>query len=84
MGLFRVLILALFSLFAVLAGLVTAAALSLVAALFVFGRRMLRPVDPSPVSAGSQRLKRAGRGEVIDISATEVPATEVPADSSYR
>lgn len=83
MGLLRVLILALFSVFAVFAGVITAAAIALATAFFVVGRNMLRPSSASR-SSNPQRLRPSDRGEVIDISATEVAAGEAPADSSFR
>jgi hypothetical protein len=85
MGLLRVMLIALFGVFAVVAGLLTAAAFSLGTALVVFVRRMLRQAGPSPLpNARPPRVRHSNRSDVIDITATEVTATEVPADSAFR
>lgn len=85
MRLLRVLLLALFGVFAVVAGLVTAAAVSVATALIVYVRRVLRQPARARVPGNRrQRFARPNRGEVIDITATEVRATEVPADSTAR
>ena len=75
MRLFRVLLVALFGLFAVIAGLVTAAAVSVATALVVVVRRALRstPSSSLPRARSSRRVPRGNTGEVIDITATEVP-----------
>lgn len=81
MGLLRVLLVALFGLFALVAGLFTAAAVSLAGALILAVRRMLRQYsDPRLPSRGAQRFPSPrAAGEVIDVTATEVPA-----DSTHR
>ena len=82
MGLLRVLIVALFGLFAVVAGLFMAAAISLATAFVLFVQRMFRPTRLSRIPAGRpQQPSRAGSnpGDVIDVTATEVPA-----DSTHR
>lgn len=85
MGLLRVMLIALFGVFAVVAGLLTAAALSVGTALVVFVRRMLRPAVPSALpNARPSRARHSNRSDVIDVTATEVTATEVPADSASR
>jgi hypothetical protein len=76
MRLLRVLVVALFGLFAVVAGLFTAAAVGLASALFVFIRRMLR--QPATRLPNSQPRPRTSAGEVIEVTATEVPADPVP------
>ena len=78
MGFFRVLLVALFGVFALIAGLITAAAVTLGTAVIVFIRRALR----QPAQSGNAQLPRRPvrrvvpprGGDVIDISATEVPA----------
>jgi hypothetical protein len=81
MRLLRVLIVALFGLFAVLAGLIMAAAVSLATAFVLFVQRMIRPAGhpripasrPQPPSRASSNA-----GDVIDVTATEVPVDSAP------
>ena len=80
MRVLRVLVVALFGLFAMVAGLIMAAVVSLATALFVSVRRMLRTGADSRSPVGRRtRSSRSDAGEVI-----EVTATEVPVDSSSR
>ena len=75
MRLLRLLVVALFGVFAVIAGLFTAAAVGLATALLVFIRRMLRAPGNSRLPHAQPRTRpRANVGEVIDVTATEVPA----------
>jgi hypothetical protein len=78
MRLFRVLLVALLGVFAVVAGLITAAAVSLATAVVVTLRRMLRGQTPLPARR-PQRVARPASGEVIDVTATEVPV-----DAAHR
>jgi MFS superfamily sulfate permease-like transporter len=75
MGLLRVLVVAIFGVLAVIAGLFTAAAVGLATALLVFIRRLLRAPGGSNLPNAPRRSRpRANVGEVIDVTATEVPA----------
>ena len=81
MRLLRVLIVALFGLFAVVAGLIMAAAVSIATAFVLFVQRMIRPAvrpripssQPHPPSRSSSRAS-----DVIDVTATEVPVDSAP------
>ena len=78
MRLMRALIVALFGVFAVIAGLLTAAAVGVATALFVFIRRLLRSPAGNPMQSRPPLRPRANGGEVIDVTATEVPAETTP------
>jgi hypothetical protein len=81
MRLLRVLIVALFGLLAVVAGLIMAAAISLATAFVLFVQRMLRQASPSRIPAGRPRQPSgasANAGDVIDVTATEVPVDSTP------
>jgi hypothetical protein len=76
MRLLRVLIVALFGLFVVVAGLIMAAIVSLATALVLFVRRMFQPPVQSriPASRSHQPARASSNaGDVIDVTATEVP-----------
>ena len=79
MGFLRFLFGALFALFALVAGLVTAAAIAIAGALLFAVRRLLRAAaDRPPVQNGSARPRPVRSDEVIEVSATEVPADTSP------
>jgi hypothetical protein len=69
MRLVRVLVGAVLAAFAVIAGLITAAAIALAGALFVGLRRLLRRDAAAPLP---NRPRRPASNEVIDVTATEV------------
>jgi hypothetical protein len=73
MRLLRVLLLALFGLFAVIAGLFTAAAVAIGAAMVMFVRRLRRQQSRAALPGPPPRRARPGAGEIIDVTATEVP-----------
>ena len=78
MRLMRALLVALFGVFAVIAGLLTAAAVAVATALFVFIRRMLRSSAGSAMRSRPPLRRRASAGEIIEVTATEVPAETTP------
>ncbi|MGH7943897.1 MAG: hypothetical protein ACREH8_10615 [Opitutaceae bacterium] len=79
MRIFRVLLVLLFGAFVLVAGLITAAAVSLGTAFILFVRRMLRqPGGRQLPTRPAQRFTRPKSGDVIDITATEVPADSHP------
>ena len=75
MRVLRLLIVAIFSLFAVAVGMVATAVVSLVTASVLFARRKLRPgvQFPKPVRVEPQ-ARRAKPGDFIEVTATEVRA----------
>ena len=75
MRVLRLLIVAIFSLFAVAVGMVATAVVSLVTASVLFARRKLRPdvQFPKPVRVEPQS-RRSKPGDFIDVTATEVRA----------
>jgi hypothetical protein len=75
MRVLRVVLVALFGVFAMFAGLVMAAVVSLATALFLGLRRALHPAGGSglPVDQRAQP-PRPRTGDIIDVTATEVPA----------
>ena len=80
MRLFRVLFVALLGVFAVIAGLFTAAAVSLGAIVVMFVMKLLRQPTRNPIATERRpQFSRPRAGDVIDITATEVPA-----DSAHR
>jgi hypothetical protein len=80
MRLLRVLLVALFGIFAVIAGLITAAAVSAVTAFVLVLKRTLAPSRGARLPPREpQRFSRPNAGEIIDVTATEVPA-----DSAHR
>ena len=81
MRLLRILIVALFGLFAVIAGLIMAAAVSIATAFVLFVQRMFRPaVRPRIPASRSHPPSRSSSSsaDVIDVTATEVPVDTAP------
>ena len=76
MRLFRVLIVALLGVFAVVAGLIAAAVVSAGTAILFALRRMLHGQAPLPARR-PQRVQRPASADVIDVTATEVPVDSV-------
>lgn len=78
--LFRFLLTALFAVFAVLAGLLTAAAVAVGGILVYFVHRLVRSKRISRLPSPREgRTAPSSRGEIIEVSATEVSS-----DSSSR
>jgi hypothetical protein len=74
MRLFRILLVALFGVFAVIAGLFTAAVVSLGAALVLLVRRMWKQSNATPLATRRPpHVTSSKTGDVIDITATELP-----------
>ena len=78
MRLVRVLIVGLFGLFALIAGLLTAAAVGVATALVIFVRRLLKPAGAVRLPPHSPPRARTNAGEVIDVTATELPLDSTP------
>ena len=81
MRLLRVLIVALLGLFAVVAGLIMAAAVSLATAFVLFVQRMTRSSVRSRIPAGRPQppsRSSSSTGDVIEVTATEVPVDSAP------
>lgn len=81
MRLIQILFQALFALFAVIAGLIAAAAVALVGSTLLLRRRLRR--SPGETTRPGPRFSRRtqptpGNGEIIDVTATEVPSREPP------
>jgi hypothetical protein len=73
MRVLRLLLVAIFSLFAVAVGMIATAAVSMITASILFARRKLRPVAPSRATPRVQpRHRNSNPGDVIDVTATEV------------
>jgi hypothetical protein len=79
MRLLRVLLIALFGVFAVVAGLITATVVSLATGLVLTLKRAFVPSQCGGLPRRDpQRFSRQTSGEIIDVTATEVPADSTP------
>ena len=79
MRLLRVLLIALFGVFAVVAGLITATVVSLATGLVLTLKRAFVPSQRGGLPRRDpQRFSRQTSGEIIDVTATEVPADSTP------
>ena len=73
MRVLRLLLVAIFSLFAVAVGMIATAVVSLITSFVLFARGKLRPVSQSRSAPRVQpRNRNSNPGDVIDITATEV------------
>ena len=78
MRLLRVLVVAVLAVLAGIAGLFVAAAAGLATALVLFVRRLLRPPGAARLPTNAPPRARANAGEVIDVTATELPVDSTP------
>jgi hypothetical protein len=78
MRLVRVLIVGLFGVFALIAGLLTAAFVGVATALVLYVRRLLKPAGAVRLPRHAPPRARPNSGEVIDVTATELPVDSVP------
>ena len=73
MRVLRLLLVAIFSLFAIAIGMIATAAVSMISAFLLFARRKLRPVTQSHSTPRVQpRDRNSNQSDVIDVTATEV------------
>lgn len=75
MRLLKILFGGLLAVFALFAGVVAAAAVAIAGLMFVVGRNLFPKRGPSRLpDPGLRRTSSPARGEVIDVTATEVPS----------
>jgi hypothetical protein len=79
MRLLRVVLVALFGVFAVIVGLITAAVVSLATGLVLMLRRAVVPSHRGGLHRREpQRFSKPKPGEIIEVTATEIPADSAP------